>query len=192
MLIKIFFFLIITQQWRLFPYVCASAVFKLFVYYFTDLYLEAVETTTKATSRLDSLGDLVAELHAIVSGAKPLITWTCLTAIQESREACGGNGYLKSARLGDLRNSTDPSVTYEGDNHVLPQQTSNWLLRQWASLQEKGQLCSPLGSCDFLQDHRTILVQKFNRTDVSTIDCKVQRSIISFPLIMTLSLSRHY
>lgn len=131
---------------------------------------------TKATTRLDNLGDLVAELHAIVSSAKPLITWTCLNAIQESREACGGNGYLKAARLGELRDATDPSVTYEGDNNVLMQQTSNWLLRQWSNLQDKNQVLAPLNSCSFLQNYKTILNSKFNKTtiaDVLTINCKI-------------------
>lgn len=135
-----------------------------------------METTTKATNRWDNLSDIVAELHAIVSSAKPLITWTCLSAIQESREACGGHGYLKAARLGDLRDTTDPSVTYEGDNNVLMQQTSNWLLRQWNNMQDKDKVFAPLGSCAFLQNYKEILRSKFDKTtlrDVLEIDCKV-------------------
>lgn len=124
---------------------------------------------------MDNLGDLVAELHAIVSAAKPMITWTCMDAIQESREACGGHGYLKAARLGDLRSISDPSVTYEGDNNVLLQQTSNWLLRQWASVQDKDKTTSPLDSCSFLQNRKVILNSKFQRKTLAeiSINCKL-------------------
>lgn len=36
-----------------------------------------------------------AELHALCCAAKPLAGWLARDAIQESREACGGHGYLQ-------------------------------------------------------------------------------------------------
>ncbi|KAK9729818.1 Acyl-CoA oxidase [Popillia japonica] len=159
------------HQWRLFPYVASAAVFKMFITCLTDDYLTAVEKTTTSTSaRLNGLGDLVAEIHAIISATKPLFTWSCRDAIQESREACGGHGYLKSARLGDLRNINDPCVTYEGDNNVLIQQTSNWLLRQWLTLKQEGKVNSPLNTCTFLKEYRVILSRKFSANVTVNVD----------------------
>lgn len=117
----------------------------------------------------------MAEIHAIISATKPLFTWSCRDAIQESREACGGHGYLKSARLGDLRNINDPCVTYEGDNNVLIQQTSNWLLRQWLTLKQEGKVNSPLNTCTFLKEYRVILSRKFSANVTVNVDCKLFR-----------------
>nr|CAD7417928.1 unnamed protein product [Timema poppensis] len=94
--------------------------------------------------------------------ASHLYSWLSRDAIQECREACGGHGYLKG--LGDLRNSNDACCTYEGENSVLIQQTSNWLLQLWSRRDDKSQgpITSPLGSVDFLSKAQEILATKFS------------------------------
>ena len=71
------------------------------------------------------------EIHALSSVSKPYSSWMAQECIQECREACGGHGYLKASRFSYLRNTNDPIQTFEGDNNVLIQQTSNYLLTSY-------------------------------------------------------------
>lgn len=144
------------HQWRIFPYLAAACVLKIAVVELTNTYLEIIERSQKDSNGFELLTQIVSEIHAVISSSKPMITWTARDAIQEAREACGGHGYLKAAKLGDLRNDHDPSCTYEGDNNVLGQQASNWLLRQWDVKVE-----SPVGTANFVTRREQILKQSY-------------------------------
>lgn len=79
------------------------------------------------------------------------------------------------AALGDMAANHDAAVTYEGDNNVLVQQTSNWILRQWNDLQSGSTTVSPLATVKFLIQGPTILRRKFKYDSVNTrltLDCK--------------------
>lgn len=99
------------------------------------------------------------EIHVMSSACKPICSWIARDGIQECREACGGHGYLKCGRLGDLRNENDANCTYEGENNTLIQQASNWLInlrRQNMNFEEN----SPLTSVSFLKDMDSLLLEK--------------------------------
>lgn len=134
----------------------AACVLKVSVFAMTEMYLETVQKSRRDSNGFDILSQMVAEIHALVSSSKPLVTWTARDAIQEAREACGGHGYLKASNLGELRNNHDPSCTYEGDNNVLGQQSSNWLLRQW-----NGNVESPVGTALFINRRKDIMSTNF-------------------------------
>lgn len=157
------------QQWRLIPYLAAmyaiSTFHKSFFMNFTEFQIGLI-----LKDKSDRQEELGREIHAISCAIKPLASWTAQRAIQECREACGGHGYLAMSRLGDLRNDNDPNCTYEGDNNVLLQQTSNYLLSFLrAKQQDEGRFKSPLGSVNFLEDSSSILEQRFTATTVE--DC---------------------
>jgi len=72
--------------------------------------------------------------------------------------------FLLVSRLGDIRAENDANCTYEGENNVLIQQASNWLLNQWANMINGQPVSSPLSSADFLMNAEQILNTKFNQT----------------------------
>lgn len=71
-----------------------------------------------------------------------------------------------------MRTDHDPLCTYEGDNNVLGQQASNWLLRQWSSKE----LETPIGSVKFLEQRGELLALKYpslaQKTPISSWECE--------------------
>ena len=65
---------------------------------------------------------------------------------------------MKAARFGTLRDDNDANCTYEGDNNVLLQQTSNWLLNAWKEKRTQ----SPFGSLNFLNEAEKWLNSSFD------------------------------
>ncbi|XP_055643319.1 peroxisomal acyl-coenzyme A oxidase 3 isoform X2 [Toxorhynchites rutilus septentrionalis] len=136
-----------SQQFRLLPHLATGFTMKIFNLWLAKIYGD-VFLKTLMGERVEHVG---MEIHALSSAAKPICTWAARDGIQECREACGGHGYLKLSTLGDLRNDNDPNCTYEGENNVLVQQTSNWLLNIRSVGYEKFSEASPLGTASFLQ-----------------------------------------
>jgi acyl-CoA oxidase len=84
------------------------------------------------------------EIETQVAGLKACITWFATAAIQETREACGGKGYLLENRIADLKNDSDIFTTFEGDNTVLLQLAAKGVLSDFKSELNAGGFVSVL------------------------------------------------
>lgn len=72
------------------------------------------------------------DLETLAAALKPLHTWGALDILQESREACGGAGFLAENRFTSLRADLDIYATFEGDNNVLLQLVAKRLLTDYS------------------------------------------------------------
>ncbi|WP_375001780.1 acyl-CoA dehydrogenase [Aeromicrobium sp. CTD01-1L150] len=113
------------------------------------------------------------ELEGRAAGLKAMGTWHASRAIQESREMCGGAGYLSENRIATLRDDVDVFTTFEGDNHVLLQLVAKEMLTAYG--QEVGGL-DPVGMVRFVAGTVTDVVKE--RTAASQL---IQRLIDARP-----------
>ncbi|XP_071509287.1 peroxisomal acyl-coenzyme A oxidase 3-like [Diadema antillarum] len=148
------------QQWRLIPYIAAAYVVHRFSRDLGEQLACFRSAVAKGDKNINAL-EVGKEIHVLSSASKPMSSWLARDCIQECREACGGHGYLWVNRFGVLRDDNDPNCTYEGDNNVLLQQTSNYLLAMALRLQKGKKVTSPMGSVDFLNSIDLITSQRF-------------------------------
>lgn len=76
---------------------------------------------------------------------------------------------FSGAGISDIRNDHDANCTYEGDNNVLVQQTSNWLVALWASRDRPETFSTPLSSVAFMAHHNQILRTKWTVGSLSEL-----------------------
>ncbi|XP_049831761.1 peroxisomal acyl-coenzyme A oxidase 3-like [Schistocerca gregaria] len=149
------------QQWQLIPHLAATFALKILVNFFSDLMADFQVKTFLGTNK-EELAKMGPEIHALSSATKPLASWMVGDAIKRCIDICGKYGYLKVSGLGDIRNFTDAICTYEGENNVLLQQTSNWLVNLWKKQKESvHNFDMPLKSVSFLSDASDILQSRF-------------------------------
>jgi len=97
-----------THQRRLMPLLARA-----YAFHFGQRY--SMERYANKTEKDDQ------EVEAVAAGMKSLCTWFTTQALQECREACGGNGYLWENRFADMKADSEIFTTFEGDNTVLLQ-----------------------------------------------------------------------
>lgn len=77
-------------------------------------------------------------MHAISSVLKAKSSWFASDVIRECRQMMGGSGYSSYSRLGSMYHDNDINKTWEGDNTVLLQQGTKFVLEAAQNL-TKGQ-----------------------------------------------------
>ncbi len=114
----------LTHQRRLLPAIATSYALQAAHDHLTASYVEVLDNPG---------GDQQREVEALAAGLKAVATWHMLRAVQDSRECCGGKGYLSENRFAALRSDSDVFVTFEGDNTVLLQLVAKTMLSEYAS-----------------------------------------------------------
>ncbi|XP_022658640.1 peroxisomal acyl-coenzyme A oxidase 3-like [Varroa destructor] len=152
------------QQWRILPFLCGAVIMDHYALALNRDFI-TFHMSTLFGDRSSQWAEQGVELHIVSCAAKCFASWLARDAIQVAREACGGHGYLRSAGLADIRDDHDGNCTYEGDNNVLLQQTSNVLLAA-----VEGAKSSLLGvpSLQFLERRDRILATGRFSTDEDT------------------------
>ncbi|QUD81792.1 acyl-CoA dehydrogenase family protein [Gordonia polyisoprenivorans] len=99
---------------------------------FTQNELVAELHEVQSAAPDDSDAGRQRQLESSAAGLKAYGTWHASHAINVSREACGGAGYLDENQLSIMRGDIDVFTTFEGDNTVLTQLVAKELLSAYA------------------------------------------------------------
>jgi acyl-CoA oxidase len=78
--------------------------------------------------------DLLADLHSTSCALKAYSSTTAAEGLEVCRRACGGHGYSAFSGIGSWYADYLPTVTWEGDNYMLSQQTCRYLLKSARSV----------------------------------------------------------
>lgn len=112
------------HKYRLMPYLSKCFAARMSYKMILKLYNQCKDLIKNNPEGLE-----VNEMHALLSVFKYLNGRYSQDCIQECREACGGHGYSAYAGLGRLRENNDIHLTWDGDNNVLIQQCSKFILK---------------------------------------------------------------
>jgi acyl-CoA oxidase len=134
-----------TQQHQLFPLLASAFAIR-----FTALQMNNLLDATM----VDPTGGGLGELHASSCGLKSLCTRIASDGIETCRRCCGGHGYMAASGLPELYTYFVHMCTAEGENYVVTQQTTRYLLKNLAKSQTHGDKVS--GSASYINEIHSI------------------------------------
>jgi alkylation response protein AidB-like acyl-CoA dehydrogenase len=86
----------------------------------------------------------VKAVHAHAAGIKAVVSWDATRLLQTARECLGGQGIRAANLVGPMRDHVDMYCTGEGDNVVLMNQVTRFLLDEWKRQSRTKQFCGEL------------------------------------------------
>nr|5K3I_A Chain A, Acyl-coenzyme A oxidase [Caenorhabditis elegans]5K3I_B Chain B, Acyl-coenzyme A oxidase [Caenorhabditis elegans]5K3I_C Chain C, Acyl-coenzyme A oxidase [Caenorhabditis elegans]5K3I_D Chain D, Acyl-coenzyme A oxidase [Caenorhabditis elegans]5K3I_E Chain E, Acyl-coenzyme A oxidase [Caenorhabditis elegans]5K3I_F Chain F, Acyl-coenzyme A oxidase [Caenorhabditis elegans]5K3I_G Chain G, Acyl-coenzyme A oxidase [Caenorhabditis elegans]5K3I_H Chain H, Acyl-coenzyme A oxidase [Caenorhabdi len=126
-----------TQQHRLFPFIARA-------YAFQFAGAETVKLYERVLKEMKSGNvSLMADLHALTSGLKSVVTHQTGEGIEQARMACGGHGYSMASYISEIYGVAIGGCTYAGENMVMLLQLARYLVKS-AALVKSGK-ASQLG-----------------------------------------------
>ncbi|CAL2027462.1 unnamed protein product [Caenorhabditis brenneri] len=112
-----------TQQHRLFPAIARS-------YAFIFCGFETIQMYETLQNEMNSGNvSLMADLHALTSGIKSVVTYQTGEGIEQARMACGGHGYSMASYISEIYGCAIGGCTYEGENMVMLLQLARYLVK---------------------------------------------------------------
>ncbi|CAO4363332.1 unnamed protein product [Caenorhabditis nigoni] len=118
-----------TQQHRLFPSIARAYAFIFCGFETIRLYDQLlIDVQNGNTSGM-------ADLHALTSGLKSVVTHQTGEGIEQARMACGGHGYSMASYICEYYGVAIAGCTYEGENMVMLLQLARYLVKSIEMIQ---------------------------------------------------------
>jgi acyl-CoA oxidase len=145
-----------SHQYRLFPYLCS-----IFAMHFAAARLYHTYRASMEEQERGIVSSKLPDLHNLSAGLKAFTTWLTHTGIESCRQACGGHGYSAYNGFAQMLNDFAVQQTWDGDNTVLTQQTSRYLLKTILAV-SKGKVKADIDqtSVGYLKDLMNLLSEK--------------------------------
>lgn len=134
----------------------------------------------------------VQEMHALISSIKPLCTEWLHQTMEETRKSMGGLGFSSHAEIPRMYNDVHVMSTWEGENYVLIQQVSKFIVSGLKKTMETGEssVFKSLSylSQDGLEDSRVQFTspQDFENLDNLEMIMRMRAKISAFEAFSTL------
>ncbi|KAF1771591.1 hypothetical protein GCK72_003418 [Caenorhabditis remanei] len=117
-----------TQQHRLFPSIARAYAFQFAGAETVKLYEHVLKEMKSGNV------ELMADLHALTSGLKSVVTHQTGEGIEQARMACGGHGYSMASYISEIYGVAIGGCTYEGENMVMLLQLARYLIKSAAAV----------------------------------------------------------